>query len=90
MAHEESKVPNPPRALLSSAVQRFSFPRLAPSPLASPVTSSVPREIHCDEVSLLHPPGKQVSLGPLGWVVMALPPTHILLYSGGSTSALLP
>lgn len=41
------------------------------------------------EVSLLHPVGEQVSLGPLGWVVMALSPTHILLDSGGSTSALL-
>lgn len=76
MAHEE--VPTPPRALLSSAVQRFPFARLAPSPLASPGTSSVPRETHHDEVSLLHPPGEQVSLGPLGWVVMALSPTHIL------------
>lgn len=78
MAHEESKVSTPPRALLSSAVQRFPFARLVPSPLASPGTSSAPRETHREEASLLHPPGEQVSLGPLGWVVMALSPTHVL------------
>lgn len=76
--------PQPSQDLLSSAALRFLFLSLAPSPLASPRTSSVPRETHRDELSLLHP------LGPLSWVVTALPPTDILLDSGGSTPALLP